>query len=517
MELKLQSARLSRVIAHSSRTRNYLTGLASGYVLAIGTSAVALWLTPFTLHFLDREEYAIFCLGSDVLLWLGLLDFGVTAGLTVKAAQLTGRPDPEQMNRLASTAFWGQMVVVLAVLLVGVGMTLGFPHFFAIRPSLQREARLMFALMVLSSAICLGTRTFSTLLVAHQRMAVNNQIQIGLFILRSALIILLLLYGSGVIALAIAELAATLATSVVTVRQTFSTIPGLSIRRKYLSWTTLREIWSPGLWLSLSSVGVLIKMNVDKVVTARMLSVADVTTFVLTGRLYAQANSLLGQITNTARPALGQLLGQGDLDRAVQVYRRIFSVSLGSAIIVLMSLWACNAAFVTRWVGARNYGGGALDVALALNVLVYATLLPNRAFMTAAMQVRHQTVVGLVESVLNLSLSIFLARRIGLVGVAASTSLAAALTSLWIIPYLAARTAKRSVTTFWIEDVGPNVLLAGALLPVAVLGHALAGTVGGFPGAAIALMTTGLLGLLLAWFIVLDSKQRQHVLALVTR
>jgi O-antigen/teichoic acid export membrane protein len=517
MELKLQSARLSGLLANSSRTRNYLTGLLSGYVLAVGTSAVALWLTPFTLRFLDREQYAIYCLGSDVLIWLGLLDVGVTAGLTVQAAQLTGRPDLEQMNRLASTAFWAQMAVVAAVLLVGMGIAVAFPHLFAVRPSLQRHARVMCTLMVLNSAICLGTRTFSTLLVAHQQIAVNNGIQIGLFVLRVALTVVLLLYGSGIIALAIADLVSSIVTGVVTVRQTFSSIPGLSIRGKSFSWMTLREIWSPGMWLSLSSVGFIMKMNLDKIVAARILSVADVTTFVLTGRLYTQANSLLAQVTNTARPALGQLMGQGALDRAVQVYRRIFSASFGSAIIVLMSLWACNAAFVTRWVGPRNYGGCALDVALALNVLVYAMLLPNRALMTAAMQVKHQTLVGLVEGVLNLSLSVFLARRIGLVGVAASTALAAALTSLWIIPYLAARTAGRSVAGFWIEDVGPNLFLAGALLPVALLSHALAGVVGGFPGAAIALVLTGLFGLLLGWLILLDSQQRHRVLAFVKR
>ena len=59
-----------------SRTHNYVKGLTTGYAATFATIAVGLWLTPFTLRFLDREEYAIFALASDVLMWLGLLDIG---------------------------------------------------------------------------------------------------------------------------------------------------------------------------------------------------------------------------------------------------------------------------------------------------------------------------------------------------------------------------------------------------------------------------------------------------------
>ena len=59
---------LSENEARPSRTGNYLKGLASGYLATLATILVGLWLTPFTLRFLDREQYAIFTLASDVLM-----------------------------------------------------------------------------------------------------------------------------------------------------------------------------------------------------------------------------------------------------------------------------------------------------------------------------------------------------------------------------------------------------------------------------------------------------------------
>src|SRR6266702_3598346 len=132
---------------------NYLKGLATGSTATVATIVVGLWLTPFTLKFLDREEYAIFALASDLLMWLGLLDLGITAGLNVQAAQLSGKPDAERLNRLASTAFFTQNLIVLAVLVVGGAMAVGFPHFFRVRQDLHQTTSTLMAMLVLVSAI----------------------------------------------------------------------------------------------------------------------------------------------------------------------------------------------------------------------------------------------------------------------------------------------------------------------------------------------------------------------------
>mgnify|MGYP000120850952 CR=1 FL=1 len=102
----------------SQRARNYLAGLSTGYLVAVVSILVGLWLTPFTLRYLDRQQYAIFTLASDILLWLGLLDLGITAGMNVQVAQLTGKPDQEKMNRLASTGLQSNLSLAGVTVLV---------------------------------------------------------------------------------------------------------------------------------------------------------------------------------------------------------------------------------------------------------------------------------------------------------------------------------------------------------------------------------------------------------------
>ena len=422
-----------------SRTRNYLAGLVTGYAVTLVTVAVGLWLTPFTLRFLDREEYAIFALTGDILMWLNLLDLGITAGLNVQAAQLTGRPDQDRLNRLASTAFFTQMAVVGMVIVAGAGITLAFPSFFHVRPDLQTQAMQVVALLVLSSAMGMGTQTFSALLVAHQQIHIDNLIRLGLIAIRTALTVLLLLAGWKLLSLAVASVVATGFIAVLAVWRAFRTVPGLTIRRRLASWKIMRSMGSLGIWFSLGGLAGIAIQSLDRLVAARLISLESVTTLSLTGRVYALSGGLLAQISNTARPALGQLMGQGKLEEAYRNYRHLFALSSGGAIVVALSLWAGNGIFVPWWVGSQNYGGGWLDLALALNLIVHSWVLPNRAALSAGLILRPQAISRIIEGLLNLGLAILLGSYYGLVGIVISTAIAGIITSCWYLPWLTAK------------------------------------------------------------------------------
>jgi O-antigen/teichoic acid export membrane protein len=501
-----------------SRTRNYVKGLITGYAATFATIAVGLWLTPFTLRFLDREEYAIFALASDLLMWLGLLDLGITAGLNVQAAQLAGRPDRERLNRLASTAFFTQNLIVLGVLVVGGAMAAGAPHFFPMRQDLHRTTSSLMAMLVVASAIGFSTKTFSALLVANQQIHIDNLLKLALLAIRTVLTVVLLKKGWGLYSLAAATLAATIVTSAMAVLRTFRLLPGLRIRWGLFSWAVLKSVGGLGLWFSLGGVAGLVITSLDRVVAAKLISVESVTTLSLTGRVYALAASLLDQITNTARPMLGQLVGQMKLAQAARAYHHLFTLSTGLAIVAAASVWAGNGAFVTRWVGPQNYGGWLLDLAFALNLLVSSWVLPNRAALAAGMfKVPQHAISRVVEAFINLALSILLGLRFGIIGVVGSTALAGALVSCWYLPLLTAQMFQCTFLRFLQEDLQPLLAPGLLILPAAWGGRKLAAVVeGGFLGAVLAGGVTFGVGVALLWLFSMHRDLKSRVLMQVS-
>jgi O-antigen/teichoic acid export membrane protein len=161
---------------------------------------------------------------------------------------------------------------------------------------------------------------------------------------------------------------------------------------------------------------------------------------VLTGRTYLLATGLIGQLTTMARPALGQMLGRGERERALSTYRSISASSVAMAVVAATGLLIVNRSFVATWVGPKNYGGFWLDAFLAANVILRAWLMPCRALLTAALVAKQPVYARVVEGVINLTLSVIFARYFGLAGVVAGTTIAAFLTTLWYLPGLVQKT-----------------------------------------------------------------------------
>jgi O-antigen/teichoic acid export membrane protein len=498
-------------MTRDSRFRNYLAGVSTGSVRMFLHVLVGLWLTPFTLSYLNREEFAVFSLTLDVLGWLMLLDLGITAGLRVQASRLAGQPKQELVNRLASTAFFAQNVIVLVVLACGIGLALVFPYFFPINAALSRDATWVMVLSVLGVATSIGSQTFSALLVANQQMHVDNLIGVLLIAIRTVLTVVLLKMGWGIYSLAVAHLAARVTTAVLAMIRTYRILPGLQIKSRFASWDVFKQIGSVGLWFSFGSVAGLVIHSLDTVVTAKVVSIEAVTALVLTMRFYELTSGLVFLISENARPMLGQMFGRSSMEEGLLAYRRLFSLSAGLAAVAAFAVWSGNGSFVTRWVGAVNYGGKYLDLALALSMIASLWVMPNRVVLSANLAVRGQSLVRILEGGLKLALSVWFGKMFGVVGVVAATVLASLLTSTWLLPLLTARMFKRPFWSFVWTDAAPVVLLMALLFPVALMARGIAVNVSGFPGAALGATVTGFAGMGLMWWLLLDRSMRERV------
>ncbi len=488
-----------------------MAGLGTGYAYTILTTVIGLWLTPYTLRFVGREAFALTTLASDALVWLGLIDLGVTAGLQVQISQIAGQRDNDRLRRLASTAFYTQCGIVSVYVGIGAVTSSFYGSYFEVSASLRRDAATLMLLMVGSTGITLVTQTFSALLVAHQQTHVDNTVRLAVALLRTMVTVCLLGLGWGIVAVGMAALLSTAMGAAITVWRTYRILPDLRLRPALVSRRALAGIASLGIWFSLGGLAGIVIGSLDRVVTAKLISVDSVTTLILSARLFALGGGLLAQITNTARPRLGQMLGQGRSGDALQAYRRIFGVSTGLAAVIAACLWAANGSFVTRWVGADNYGGIWLDTALAANMLVVNWILPNRAVLSAGLIVRPQTMCRLVEGALNLGLALIWGRMFGVVGVVASTAVAAVLTSLWVLPWLTARMFARPFVRFVWDDASRVLAVVLVLIPVAVVARAMSACVGGYTGAGAALFVVAGAGCCMVWWIVCDGATRATI------
>ena len=494
-----------------SRTGNYLEGVTSGWIAKLLPLVVGFWLTPFVLRHIGREAFGLYALATSIIGWMALLDLGLTPGLKAHLARNSARPDPEADSRLVSSTFFPQLGVAALVLFGGATAATSVPAIFAVSGPLADQAVGLTILLAVSLAVSLATRCFNAVLVAHQHLKRENAARLVLVAVRAAVVLLLLWRGHSLVALGVAHLAAVMVSSALTFYWACRFTPGLRIGLALLSWKELKPVAGCGAWFSAGAAAGLLISGTDRVVAGKLVSIEAVTVWSVTASAYVFAEAALSQLVNNARPALGQLFGEQRPVAIAGAYRQLLCGVPGIGLVAACSIWGANEAFVGAWVGAEHYGGAVLDGLLGLNCVRALAILPSRAVLAAHLTVRPQTLARLIEGGLNLALAVWLTARLGLVGTALSTSLAALATSFWYLPRLTLHVL--GLDGHWMREVARKVaVFALLLLPAAWLGRTWAASIGGFSGAAAGSLFIAACGLSLMWAMLLEPSVKARLI-----
>jgi O-antigen/teichoic acid export membrane protein len=94
-----------------------------------------------------------------------------------------------------------------------------------------------------------------------------------------------------------------------------------------------------------------------------------------------------------------------------------------------------NKEFIRLWVGELNYGGTLLNLVFVYWILQDTIYRSTTAFIYASGDLKNWSIASIFEAILNLVISFFLAKKIGIIGVALGTSISKTITTGISTPY----------------------------------------------------------------------------------
>lgn len=413
----------------------FIRGVASGYAVKLSTAALGVLVTPFLLSRLGSRDFGVYVLLTSLIPWLALMDLGFVPALRIHLARELGKARPRPELPLA-VAWYGQWLVIVLVLIAG---TCSAPHVATFFGTGDSQTILLIQLLTIAFAVTKLSDVFGAVLSAHQRIDLQQTGRAVQSWVRAGLIVAALMLGGELGSLGLAWIAAALAGGAWLLFRTWQLIPARAFSPTGLESASLTAMFSSGIWLSIGAAAGLLIVGADRAIIGRFVSLEDVARFSITASLYVLAETLLNHFVDAGRPMLSAARGQGDSAGAAAIYDALRKTVRPLGWIAALAILSVNQAFVTVWVGLDQYGGLLLDAALALNLVVQTTLIPERAALSAALRMRPATLSRLAEGVLNLVLSIALVMPLRAAGVAFATAIAALTTSAWYLPGLARR------------------------------------------------------------------------------
>ncbi len=397
---------------------------------------VGLWMTPFLLSHIGQHDYGIWLIAAQLLMYLGLVDFGVVALLPRETAYAVGRAKDadagsdvaEVVGRTARLVLWQTPVLVVASALLWLWMPAGLV-----------EHRGLFLLILIVFAIRFPLRIFPEVLIGLQDLAFVGNLQLAFFAVSTIVTIATVVSGWGLNALvvgwAVGQLLLPLVCWVRLLRRFPGTLPSS------LPSLPLREairLVSQGGWASAAQLAQLLVYSVDVVMIGRILGPAAVVPYACTGKLVSVLSNQPQLIMETARPALSEMKTGAPFE---VLYRA--SSALTVSVLVLSGAIACavvvvNEGFTNWWVGPDLYGG------FELTLLLVGSMVLRHWNTTAVYAIfcfgyeRRICLTTLADGLANVVLMYVLVGRLGAIGAPLASILSVSLVSLpWNLAALA--------------------------------------------------------------------------------
>lgn len=473
---------------------------------------VGLFATPLILHWLHDERFGAFQVTTDWMGYLGLLEFGLGGALMPLIAISEARRDEKSVHDLMVTGVRAYTKVAMASVVGVVILALFATRLIPVQPRYASDLRYSF-LIGGFGVLMIPLLPFRALIEGRQQgywlsaflSAQSMTITAGSLILAWA--------GWGITGQSVAVVVGAAVFNAALLWLCRSEVPSIFLDAikgpaPEAARSDVRKLNLPTFVLNLCGR---VSLLTDNIVVSGLLSPALVTPFVLTQRLTSLAQRELQTIGNASWAALAELSAQG---RKEVFARRLLELTRVVAVLglaALVPIVAFNRQFVSLWVGGGRYAGDLITALAAVNGLLQAIFSLWGWCATGTGQIRRILPMTIVQTALNLVLSITFTFAFGLAGPLLGTTAAFMAVSVWYMPMLMSEMFEVPASRL-IYCVAAPIALA---LPYAAVIDWLVRSYGatGWIGIAYQMLSVAVVYLLLAWLVVFHPEERASLMS----
>jgi O-antigen/teichoic acid export membrane protein len=390
-------------------------------------------MTPIMVHYLGIEAYGIWLLINSISGYLGLFDVGLQSTTTKYVAQYIAEKDYEKLNKFNTTTF--RIFLYIAIIVFGLTVILsGIVNNIFTMPDNYKQI-VPFLLLIAGSqvSILFLFAVFTQIVSGMQRYEIHGIIGTINIVLRSFLIYFFLKKGYGLLAVALVGFGSTL----------FGKIPYIFIVR-YLKVTVkisfhqfdrdlLKQVFNYSKISFFIMIATKLIFYTDNIIIGSMVSISGVAVYGIASSMIDYLRSFILSATNVLNPAASHA---HEKDRKSLSIMALITTKYTTFIIipVFVSFIFLGKIFLHLWLG-KDFE----ETYIILVLLSLAQLFSLPFYGIGSMLygiARHDIIAKtmIVEGVMNLILSIILAKYLGLVGVALGTAIPSIFLNLFVLP-----------------------------------------------------------------------------------
>jgi O-antigen/teichoic acid export membrane protein len=423
--------------------------------------AVTFLLTPFVVRTLGERWYGVWVVTCSIAFYYDMLDFGFAAAFNRFITAEIARHDPGRVNEVVSTAVAILSGAGAIVLLATGAIWLAVPWFAG--PEFVGAVRMVVLLQGTSFAIAFPSRAFAFVAISQLRYDVIEGLNIVRTLSQAVLTVVVLEHGGGIVGLALLAFVFGRGYQVALYGIARRLWPALRVRARHVRRRLAQDMFAYSWWSFVNQVADMLRFRIDAVVVAAFCGVGVVTHYSIGASLAEYSLGLVNRASNIMTPLFVRYEAEGDRE-AIRSKLLLFTKLNAVLCFFGMGLtYVVGRLFIVRWMGPRFADSYVVFLVMGMALMVQSLMLMANNVLYALARHRPYAIASACEAVANTALSILLARRYGMVGVAFGTAIPLLANQLFFTPFYTCRVVGLEMRRFYAPLVRAAVVTGGFL------------------------------------------------------
>ena len=414
-------------------------------------SIISLIYTPIMLRLLGQSEYGLYNLASSVVGYLGLFDFGFGSAYIRYYSRYRVAHDHANIAKLNGMFFIVYSFIGIIAFLAGLVIVLNIEFVLGnkITGGELTTAKILIAIMVFNLLISFPTSIFNLHITANERFIFQRILGIARYVINPFLMLPVLLMGYGTVGMVVVTTVITFLVATCNILFCMKKLK-MKITFRYLDFSVLKEITVFSSYILLNMIINKINWNVDKFILGRMRGTVVVAIYSIAAQLNTYYLSVSTAVSTVFIPRINRMVATYDSNKQLtDLFTRVGRIQFIILSLVCSALIFFGRPFIALWAGSEY--SDAYPIALLLIVPVTIPLIQNLGIEIQKAKNMHQfrSWTYLFIAVVNVLVSIPLAKRYGGMGAALGTALSLVVGNVLIMNWYYHKRIGLNLKFFW--------------------------------------------------------------------
>lgn len=430
------------------------SGAILSYISIVLSTLVQLLYTPLLIRMLGKSEYGLYSLVASIIGYLTVLDLGFGNAIVVYTAKYRAQKKFDEEKKLHGMFFVIFCIIGLVTTLLGLILYFLVPTIFGNTMTVieLNKMKIMMLILIFNLAITFPFSIYSSIINAYEKFVFQKIVSIFNTIMKPLLMIPLLFLGYKSITMCIII---TIINIVVLLSNYFYCKKKLYIKIRYEGFDKMlfKTIFGYSFFIFLGVIVDKINWSVDQFVLGAVSGTVAVSIYTVASQIDTLFINLSTAISGVLLPKMSKMIAEKvSTEELTNEMIKVGRIQLYIIFLMVSGLIMFGKKFIIWWAGTEFEES--YYVSLLLIIPLSFALIQNLGISIRQAMNKHKfaAILNFLVALINLIISIFLAKAYGAIGAALGTAIGNTI-SIIVINIYYKLSIGLNIKRFWINII----------------------------------------------------------------